>query len=99
MSTKIVTVTAEELEELVTRACSKALAGVKPIAGDSSHDRPDRPIVTVGDVQRLYGLGRPAIVAKIASGELPAVQRTMRGGRQGYVMRRSDCERVFAGTR
>jgi hypothetical protein len=58
---------------------------------------PDRIILSLADAGRRYGVGRIELKRMIASGRLPAVERTCRGGRIGTFIHISDAERVLAG--
>lgn len=95
--TKVVTVSADELADLIRGAVADGVAAAKREAAPVAPS--DREPLSVPEAMRVYGIGRLSLMAAIRSGQLPAVLRVMRGGRKGYVMRRSDCDRVLLGAR
>lgn len=94
----VVLLSPAELEELLERAAEKGAE--RAIASRAGGDgKGARRVLTVPVACRSYGIGRAALLALITSGRLPATSRRLRGGREGYVLRVDDLERVLAGAR
>ena len=54
-------------------------------------------MLTIPQLQKRFSIGRKQLNSLIYSGRLPATTRVMRGGREGFVVRMADAERVLAG--
>ncbi|MBA3590300.1 helix-turn-helix domain-containing protein [Methylibium sp.] len=90
-----------DIAQAIAAAVREAIAAELPRAlaeWRSGEAKPEaRRVVTVPEACRRYGIGRAALIDLIDKGRLPASPRKMRGGRDGYMLRVSDCDRVLAG--
>ena len=81
------------VEERLAARLTQLRAELRPSAPAESR------MLSVPQAVKQYGLGRLQILDMISSGRLPAIAAKMRGGKQGWRIRREDAERVLAGSR
>lgn len=67
------------------------------LSSNQKNDSEQVRLITVGEACAQYRSGRDEVKRLILEGELPAVSRRMRGGREGWLIRVEDAERVLAG--
>ena len=92
------------VEDLIKDAVRSVLrdelhAIVRELRLDRAKPQTGPAVYTVNELRAKYRAGRGQITELINRGTLPAIPRVMRGGRQGWVVRVEDAERVLGGAK
>ncbi len=88
MINQMVVMGSADLEAIFTKAIEDAIKRVQA-------QRDNAEWLTTSDLTKRYKIGKKALGNLIATGKLPATIRRFPGGRDGWVVRSSDAERVL----